>query len=546
VIHASAEHAVGSLFMSEGSAVDRLAPRPGRTVAAPSDTEHSAMEPLWRRAIRHIYWPLAAVLAVQAAFSLSLVWSNSAYGDEAEHILDGQREWSHLLHGTPLPPYSEAGARQIYPLIGAAANSVGGLPAARIVSLCFMLASSVLLYQTGVRLVGRTAALAGVALWAVSEPVLRLAFATWDPLACLLTIASLRLAVQAGDARRKGGLIAVSALTLALAGVTALPFLIYIPVVIAVALLAWLEPMGARRAIRCAGWLTAGSAVLVIALMTFLHLWSNVFGMAGHHSVPISLNGAEQVFKPVWLWDGLILVTAGAGAVTAVIFEHPRVRGILVAALAASALPVPLYEVHIGYAFALDKQISAGTGMAALAAGYLLARLRPRTWRPPAVWLAAGVLMLYPAITGLWYARSTFHSWPDTTRLIAVLKPFATSRRPVLFSGEWGVFPEYYLGGYKHWPTYRRGLLPSVEHGMYAAVVVRLRLSSVESPSMAANFAAPPAVLGREALKLMYTGGGLLSALNRRDGYKLVTVIVYKTTNPNNAVGAWAVWEHVG
>ena len=101
--------------------------------------------------------------------------------------------------------YTEAGARQIYPLIGAAANSVGGLHAARIVSLCFMLASSVLLYQIGVRLFGRTAAVAGVALWAVSEPVLRLAFATWDPLACLLTITSLRLAVQAGAHGARAG-----------------------------------------------------------------------------------------------------------------------------------------------------------------------------------------------------------------------------------------------------------------------------------------------------------------------------------------------------
>jgi hypothetical protein len=512
--------------MSGGSGVDRLAARPAPAVSASGDaSEHSAGEPLWRRAVRRIYWPLAAVLAVQAAFSLSLVWSNTAYGDEAQHILDGQLLWSHLVHGTYLPPYQEAGARQIYPLIAAAASSVGGLAGARIVSLCFMLASSVLLYQIGVRLLGRPAALAGVALWAVSEPALRLAFATWDPLACLLTITSLRLAVQASHARRKAGLIAVSALALALAGVTALPYLIYIPVVIAVALLAWLEPMGARLAIWCAVLLTAGSAFLLIVLMTLLHLWSNVFGMAAFQSVPIGVNSAAQVFGPVWSWDGLILVAACAGAVTAVILERPRVRGILVAALAASVLPVPLYELHIG-AFALDQQISAGTGISALAAGYLAARLRPTTWRPPAVWLTAGVLMLYPAITGLSYARNEFHSWPDMTRLMAVLKPFAArSRHPVLFIGEWRVFPEYYLGGgRRHWFDYGPRLLPSVKQGVYSAVVVRLPLSSAQSPSVAAHLAAPAAV---------------------RVSYKLATVIVYKTTTPSNAVGAWAVWEPV-
>jgi hypothetical protein len=133
--------------------------------------------------------------------------------------------------------------------------------------------------------------------------------------------------------------------------------------------------------------------------------------------------------------------------------------------------------------------------------------------------------MLYPAITGLWYARSTFHSWPDTTRLMAVLKPVAASRRPVLFIGEWRIFPEYYLGGgRRHWPAYSQRLLPSVKQGVYSAVVVRLRLSSVKSPFVAAHLAAPAAVLG---------------------SYKLSAVIVYKSTNPNNAVGAWAIWEHV-
>ena len=39
--------------------------------------------------------------------------------------------------------------------------------------------------------------------------------------------------------------------------------------------------------------------------------------------------------------------------------------------------------------------------------------------------------------------------------------------------------------------------------------------------------------------------GGLMSALNRRHDYKLAAVIVYKSTDLQNAVGAWAVWERV-
>ena len=58
----------------------------------------------WRAAI--VPWPLFAVLAVQAGLSLRLVWSNTAYTDEALYIWAGHQEWAHWLHGVNIAPLS--------------------------------------------------------------------------------------------------------------------------------------------------------------------------------------------------------------------------------------------------------------------------------------------------------------------------------------------------------------------------------------------------------------------------------------------------------
>ena len=101
-------------------------------------------------------WPLLAVLAVQAALSLRLVWSNTAFQDEGLYLRAGHLEWARWLHGTPIPDFPSyfSGAPVIYPPLGALADSVGGLAAARILSLCFMLGVTSLLWATAVRLYG--------------------------------------------------------------------------------------------------------------------------------------------------------------------------------------------------------------------------------------------------------------------------------------------------------------------------------------------------------------------------------------------------------
>ena len=116
-----------------------------------------------RRARPRFIHPLTVICAVQIALSLSLVWSNTAYIDEADYLWVGRLELAHWLRGASWPSaYADrlfSGAPIIYPPFGAVADGIGGLAGARIVSLCLMLGATVFLYLTARRLIGRRAAL---------------------------------------------------------------------------------------------------------------------------------------------------------------------------------------------------------------------------------------------------------------------------------------------------------------------------------------------------------------------------------------------------
>ena len=101
------------------------------------------------------------MLAVQAVLSLRLVWSTTAFQDEALYLRAGHLEWAHWLHQAPVPAFPAyfSGAPVLYPPLAAAADSLGGLAAARLLSLCLMLGVTGLLWATTARLYGRRAAL---------------------------------------------------------------------------------------------------------------------------------------------------------------------------------------------------------------------------------------------------------------------------------------------------------------------------------------------------------------------------------------------------
>lgn len=125
----------------------------------------------------------------------------------------------------------------MYPPIAALADSLGGLAAARLLSLAFMMASTVLLYAAAKRLFGRGPAIAGAALFAVFGMADQLgAFATYDAMALFLLALASWLTVRASG-RLTEPMLILAACSLALADATKYATVLWSPVVVALAIL---------------------------------------------------------------------------------------------------------------------------------------------------------------------------------------------------------------------------------------------------------------------------------------------------------------------
>jgi 4-amino-4-deoxy-L-arabinose transferase-like glycosyltransferase len=370
-------------------------------------------------------WPLLGVLAVQALLSLRLVWSNTAFQDEALYLWAGRLEWAHWLHGGSVPDFAAyfSGAPVIYPPLAAAVGGVGGLAGARILSMCFMLAATALLYAVTKRLFGRGPAIAGAAVFATLGSTQFLgAFATFDaPTIALLALASW-LALRSGP--RWGELwLAACAVVLVLADATKYAGLLWDPVVIALAVLSngdsWPKAVG--RGLRLAGY----TAALIIALL---------FLVAGHGyrtgimSTTLTRPGSTAPALHVlavsteWIGGAVLLAIIGAAALT------NRRAGRLTAlawVLVAAAFLAPVEQARIHTIFSLFKHVGYGAWFACIVAGYGLTALaryfsavRGTNSNSLSVLLVTLLGLFGVALSGV-----AFASWPGAAPMIRDLRP---------------------------------------------------------------------------------------------------------------------------
>ena len=366
-------------------------------------------------------WPLLAVLAVQAALSASMVRASTAFGDEALYLSAGHLEWSHWLHGTPIPEYQTyfSGAPVIYPPIGAIADSLGGLVAARLLSLVFMLGVTAFVWGTAIRLLDdERAAFFAAAAFAVLAPTLHLgSFATYDAAALLLVAAATWCAAGARSGRGEMRWLIAAGVLLGLANATKYATALYDPTVVCVAFLSsWPEaggggPCGARPC-----W--PGSRRLSSACC------SRSAGPAISTGIRITTTGrvdgtdaASLVFADAWSWTAVVLVPAVAAAVVCAV-RRRWPQALLLAVLALSALLAPADQARIQTTTSLNKHVDFGAWFAAIAAGYLLSLLSRRR-----VVLAAALAALIPVTAvGTAQARAMI-DWPDAAGLVKVVRP---------------------------------------------------------------------------------------------------------------------------
>ncbi len=421
------------------------APHPGAGVRRPGER--------WRTDLR---WPLVAVLVVQVGLSLRLIWSNTAFQDEALYLRAGHLEWAHWLHGAPVPDFASyfSGAPVIYPPIGALADSIGGLAAARILSLCFMLGVTSLLWGTTARLYGRRAALLAAGLFATLAGTQFLgAFATFDAMALFLLALAAWLGVRSADCRFWPRMVLLSAtgVTLAVADAVKYATALFTPVVlVVVALAVWRRQGGSA-------WLTASLTALsswLLLLVAAIFAGGREYWPGFTTSTldrPRSDAAVTTVLQHAYVWTSLILVLAVLGAALAC---RSDARGkLLPAVLAAAALLVPAEQARLHTTVSLQKHVVFGAWFAAIAAGYAMARLSRVD--PGRGWAAVMALPIAASTLfgSMGQAASLYRVWPNSADVVRVLHS-AIHAHPGNYLAEDYDVEAYYLRADAPWPRW--------------------------------------------------------------------------------------------
>lgn len=532
----------------------------------------------WQRLTGALRHPLTTICAVQATLSLALVWSNTAYVDEADYLWVGHLMLAHWTRGAAVPDLADhlSGSPVLYPPIGALADDVAGLAGARILSMIFMICATALLYSVAHKLIGRVGAVIAAALWAVSEPALRLTFATYDPMSVLLTTISAWLVVQAGYRRRPAALVLAAGLTLALANVTAYSGIVIDPFVVAFAFAAWTQVMPARRALLYAAELAAGLAGLFVLVLYASH--SSEGTTAVFNRQTLDHESLTLVVQEIWSYSGFIVVLALLGTLIAVRAEAFK-RAALIALVATAALAVPAAQLHYQTAWSADKHVAYGIWFAAIAAGYGCAKILswPAGARTRLVVLGCVAALAYPAITGFQTAWERYQKWPNSGPFITALRPaVATAYGLIYVPGHEQNIAQYYLPQQgidwtrwssalaldpaglptpvprSEWPAYYRRQLHSGNYGIIALFY---------NTTFASTSALPGSILLTprgsrtydKLLNLVGSNSGALGlpaltlALEKDPAYQLVGVGPYDASNLSGThnYGVFAIWKRV-
>jgi hypothetical protein len=379
---------------------------------------------------------LGAILCVQAVLSLRL--QNTAYGDEALYLYAGHMETLHLLHGTSLQGnYSTyfPGLPVLYPVLAAAASGLGGLAAARAVSLLAMLITTALLYATTRLLFNERVGLCAAAMFCVTEStILAGHLATNDAVSlCLLALASW-IVVRTGSWRWRAYLLAMPVACLA-AG-TDYWALLYLPTVAALAGLAG-HPYIGRPALARA--LVMGGVMVELFAVGVLIAGKGYVTAAVTATASRSAGGSQAllILAEAGKWGGLIVALAVLGTISYAVqarnernenvaLPGSRHRRIAVGVvLTGTAVLTLLDQLYLNTDVSLDTHLAFGLFFAAPMAGVGLARLVGDHFRRAQIGIVVWAVAL---VLGLAQSSQLFGSWPNSSTLVMELSRYLGPR----------------------------------------------------------------------------------------------------------------------
>jgi 4-amino-4-deoxy-L-arabinose transferase-like glycosyltransferase len=414
-------------------------PHAGTTTTSAGDVAAMApsrpSRPARRRLLDHL--PLAAVLLLQAVMGLRL--RNSAFQDEALYLYYGHLTLDSWLNGGELfgnPAAWFTGAPQLYPVVAALLDGVGGLQLARLFSTLCMLGATVAVYWTANTLFARVGevrvGIFAALVFAVSGPVLVLThFATYDAASYAAVAWALAVGVRVAQGPRGrigwwavlvGALLALAALLKYASAIDA-PF-----VLLAVAAVTLGDPPRRWRGLRTS--LVAGSTALaVLALSAATWARPLVEGVIDSTVLRQSLapETTAQLLGRV-VRDAGPMIALGLLGGLLVLRRRPALGAVLLVASVAA----PLYQVHTGESVSLHKTVVLGLVFAAPLAGYLCGVLVDRWWGTPVV----AVALLGSLLHGASVSERIFTSWPDTAPLAQALTPIVEATPGVRIAGE--------------------------------------------------------------------------------------------------------------
>ncbi len=318
-------------------------------------------------------WALWSILAAQATLTLPWMWRTAAFNGEALYLNAAHQGWSHLLsYGDSFP-----GLPVMYPPIASALDSVGGLIAARLASLLFMLGATAMVYLIGDRLFGRICGVLAALLFAVCGIVVHLgAAATFDPMALFLLVLALYAAVRMRDSGVRW--LLVCPIALAAANAAKYPTLAWDPVIIGTIIFYGLSTDLATGVLR------------------------NTIYPSAQAGVPSS---SLSVLAHAVLMTGLIVLIAIGGVWASVVKRMPATATAFLVLLVLAALIAPIEQARVHQLTSLDQNMGFGLPFAALGAGYALGAWRQwlgwqRHWGKVIATTAAVITVIMMLIVG--------------------------------------------------------------------------------------------------------------------------------------------------
>lgn len=502
-------------------------------------------------------WPLAVVLAVQAALSVRLLWSNAAEIDEGFYISSGYLELSHLFRHAVMPDVASfmSGAPVVYPPLGALANDIGGLAGARALSLAFLLLATALLHGVARRLlVSRSTALLAAALFGWLGPTQFLgSFATFDAMSLTLLALATRVGVRAVESagRARYALLSAAGLSMAAADAAKYAAVLFNPVVMLVVAAAAWRGAGRRAGLAALGTVAASAAVPLAAGYEFAGAAVRVGFTSTTLERPAGSDSIRTVLDLAASVTGLIAVLAVAGAIVLTARRPGWPTVALGWTLAAAAFLAPAEQARIHTLESLFKHVDFGAWFACLPAAYLLAQLpawlsRERgaharagagavllgSRRTPAAGLvAACVVVLVSGALGVPAASRQRIAWPDSRQMITALgrlvrpdgiylieDPYVVTyylRAKVAFEHVVDTYDLYYTDPRTHRSmTGSAAWADAIKHGYFSGIVLNL----------GDTYATDQEVIGD---------------INRFRSYTLVDVIGFRDSY---GAGAYRIW----